>query len=214
MKTKAINSKDKEQRQKTILDAAEMLWQLQPECVPSVAKIASAAGIAKGTVYFYFHNKEELFFAIYERYLETFFDRIKARSSCIDQAMTLDELFTISRQFLLDFPNFLSIAVLCHNLPERGIYLENEYFFNKYTHKKLARIINTLKKQFPHTPQTLMLQSYALFLGLWLLIHPSLTKEQMKGNPSPCTYMNYYLSMLEAGLKNLWRGVLMNPEKT
>lgn len=107
MQIRATNPEDKELRREAILDAAEQLWLSQPERMSNVADIASAAGVAKGTVYLYFRSKEELFLAIHGRHVDTFFNRLKARANQPNQPMALDDLFAVNRAFLLDFPAFL-----------------------------------------------------------------------------------------------------------
>jgi len=49
---------DKEERRNALLDAAEALFLAQPGRMASVAEVAQAAGVAKGTVYLYFPSKE------------------------------------------------------------------------------------------------------------------------------------------------------------
>ena len=51
MQNRATNPEDKELRREAILDAAVKLWLAQPERMANMAEIATAAGLAKGTVY-------------------------------------------------------------------------------------------------------------------------------------------------------------------
>ena len=95
MQIRATNPEDKEQRREAILDAAEQLWLSQPERTSNVAEIASAAGLAKGTVYLYFRSKEELFLGIHERHVGTFFQRMTQRA-LQDKPMSLDSMFNTS----------------------------------------------------------------------------------------------------------------------
>ncbi len=208
MQSRATNPEDKELRRETILDAAEQLWLQQSEGMFNVAEIASTAKLAKGTVYLYFRSKEELFLALHERHLTTFFSRMKERAQQ-EQPMTLDDMFSVNRQFLLDFPAFLPLAALCHGLLERQIPLEIAYAFEEATYNRLNEIVAQLQKHFPQATQALMLQSYALFLGLWQLMRPSPLKELMKERELLPVCTEDYLHMLEAALKFLWRGALL-----
>ena len=55
--------------QKMILDAAEDLLAQKSLKEATLAQIADHANVAKGTVYYYFKNKEDILFAIFDRYL-------------------------------------------------------------------------------------------------------------------------------------------------
>ena len=52
-----------------ILDAAEALLQQKSLSDISLAQIAGAAGVSKGTLYYYYKNKNDLLFDITDRYL-------------------------------------------------------------------------------------------------------------------------------------------------
>jgi len=207
MQIRATNPEDKELRREAILDAAQQLWLTHPERLCNVADIAAAAGLAKGTVYLYFRSKEELFLAIHERHVGTFFSRMKARAQQATP-MTLDDLFSVNRQFLVDFPAFLPLATLCHGLLERQIPLDIAFAFEQHTYTQLDEVVEALRNHFPQATQALMLQSYALFLGLWQLMRPTPLKELMKERSLLCACTDDYLQMLEAALKSLWRGAL------
>lgn len=60
----ALASEDKQGRRDAILQAARALFVAGDGGLPAAAQIASAAGLAKGTVYLYFQTKEEIFAAL------------------------------------------------------------------------------------------------------------------------------------------------------
>lgn len=53
----------KENRRKLILKTAREVFAKHDYFLTTVDMIASAAGLAKGTIYLYFKNKEDLFFS-------------------------------------------------------------------------------------------------------------------------------------------------------
>lgn len=53
-----------------IIEAAESLLAQKPFSEISLAELALAAGISKGTLYYHFKNKNELLFAITDKYLD------------------------------------------------------------------------------------------------------------------------------------------------
>jgi AcrR family transcriptional regulator len=176
----------------------------------NVADIATAAQLAKGTVYLYFRSKEELFLAIHERHVDKFFTRVTERA-LQDTPMTIEDMFAIERQFLLDTPAFLPLATQCHGMLERHIPLEVGYAFEERTFTRLDAVVAAMQHHFPPMTQALMLQSYALILGLWQLLRPTPLKDLMKERSLTCACTNDYLLMLEAALRALWRGAL-SPE--
>ena len=72
-KQRAIAVEDKEVRRHALLDAAEALFLEHPDRMASVAEVAQAAGVAKGTVYLYFPSKEEMLLALHERHMAHYF---------------------------------------------------------------------------------------------------------------------------------------------
>lgn len=55
--------------QRLILDAAEHLLTQKSLKEITLAEIAEDADVAKGTVYYYYKNKEDILFAVFDRYL-------------------------------------------------------------------------------------------------------------------------------------------------
>ncbi|MBO0614829.1 TetR family transcriptional regulator [Thiothrix fructosivorans] len=207
MQIRATNPEDKEQRREAILDAAEQQWLAQPERMANVAEIAAAAGLAKGTVYLYFRSKEELFLAIHERHVENFFKSMITRAEQ-DTPMQMKDVFALTRQFLAATNAFLPIATQCHGMMERHIPLEVGYAFEERTYVRLNTAVTALQRHFPLVNQALMLQSYALILGLWQLMRPTPLKELMQERSLICACNNDYLFMLDTALNALWRGAL------
>ncbi|MEW6765046.1 MAG: TetR family transcriptional regulator [Pseudomonadota bacterium] len=205
MRSRAISTEDKAQRLDDILNAAERLWLAEPGRMPSVAEIAGGAGLAKGTVYLYFRSKEALFLALHERHVRQFFGHVIARAMQ-EPPMSIDDMIALQRQFLLDTPAFLPMAALSHGLLERHLPLDTAFEFEERTHAGLSATVEALRRHFPRITQELMLQSYALILGLWQLLRPSPLKELMKERELYCACTLDYLNMLEAALRALWHG--------
>ncbi|WP_310549848.1 TetR/AcrR family transcriptional regulator [Paenibacillus glufosinatiresistens] len=70
---------DRPDKQRAILDAAFSLFGSKGFYETRIAEVAELAGIAKGTVYLYFRNKEELFLAVSRRDCEQFMTQLAAR---------------------------------------------------------------------------------------------------------------------------------------
>ena len=76
MKQRARNDEDKAGRVGAILDAARQLWDESSYGEFTVGAVAERAGIVKGTVFLYFPTKERLLFAVFESYLDEYFDAV------------------------------------------------------------------------------------------------------------------------------------------
>jgi AcrR family transcriptional regulator len=60
-----------------LIDAAERLFTGQGFHATSLGAVADEAGFTKGAVYSNFASKEDLFFAVYERRVETFLPELE-----------------------------------------------------------------------------------------------------------------------------------------
>jgi len=202
---RAVNAADKAERLRAILDAAERLWLAQPEALPSVAAIAGEAGLSKGAVYLYLPSKEALWLALHERQLQAFFTQVQARARA-PTSMGLDDLLAELRGFLDDTPAFLPLAVLSHGLLERQIPLELGLAFETRTQAALAEVVAELQPHFPQVSVALMMQSYALILGLWQLLRPTPLKALLLARGLGDGTASEYHAMLGQALHTLWQG--------
>ena len=69
---------EKERRRAEILDAAEALYAKKGWDAVTVDQVARSARLSRGLVYVYFHDKEDLLFAIGERAMRLLRDRFHA----------------------------------------------------------------------------------------------------------------------------------------
>ena len=76
---RARNPERKEERRQLLLGAARRLIAARPLQEIAIAEVAAEAGLAKGTVYLYFATKEELFLALTEDELWSWFAEVDAR---------------------------------------------------------------------------------------------------------------------------------------
>ena len=88
-----------------ILDVSWQLFQQKGYRGVSMDEICLQAGITKPTLYYYFHNKEELFARVLERRLKNFHEAISAAGSLAERlqnvARTILESFESDYSFLL-----------------------------------------------------------------------------------------------------------------
>lgn len=83
----------KEEKRELILDTAESLMMQISEREISVASIAKAAGIGKGSIYYYFQSKEEILYAVIERaykmVIQEYFHSIDSRLPALEKIKIL-----------------------------------------------------------------------------------------------------------------------------
>jgi AcrR family transcriptional regulator len=77
MRTALTRAERQAETRSRIIDAAERQFSGRGFHATSIDAVADAAGFTKGAVYSNFDSKEDLFFAVYERRVNRFLDRVK-----------------------------------------------------------------------------------------------------------------------------------------
>src|SRR5256885_2607038 len=111
VRQRALHLEAKDERRCAILDAVERLFIRYPRRLAGVAEVASAAGVAKGTIYLYFASKEELLLALHERNSEHFFTDLIERLQRSEHIL-IDDVLEIVRARVLRSPTYLPLAGL------------------------------------------------------------------------------------------------------
>lgn len=90
--------REKEQRRSDIVDAAERVFFSKGVWTATMDDVAEAAELSKGTLYLYFKNKEELYYAINYRGLRILIDLFN--KAALQGKTGLEKTFLIGRAFL------------------------------------------------------------------------------------------------------------------
>ncbi len=192
LRTKAISEEQKAIRRSVIIRSARELFEKSDFHEISMREIARRAGMAKGTVFFYFKTKEELFLACVREELGRWHDRFDAMLREYQKThkpadFDVDELVEIMVKSLDEnntFSRFISIVevVLNHNID----------FDEMLAHKKfvLARAVPTgklLEEIIPYFKPSdgIKLYNYAFFItaGLYPAAEPSETTRKVFTKP-------------------------------
>lgn len=208
VKQRAIGTEDKEERRRQILVAAEKLFLKHPERMASVSEVATAAGLAKGTVYLYFPSKEEMLLALHERHVAHFFAQLMRKLSEAGP-IGFDDVFPVTLHHLIRLPGYLELTSRCFGLMDRAIPKDTALAFK-------ARIAATLQAAGVHLERhfgmpagagvTLLLHSYGLIVGLWQLLHPNERFGRAMQRPELKALHRDYEKEIETALRSLWRG--------
>lgn len=207
---RAVQAEDKAARRAAILDAAEALLTEDSENLASVAQVAEAAGLAKGTMYLYFKSKEEIIMAVHERHSMALFDRIDKLFAEAGTDMTVERAIDSFCQFVHDTPLYLQLGCFCHLTLERNIDLEVVYQFRLAISARLQKAGAMLEACFPTLPPMAGLQllhdTYAFALGSWQLAEPSYLGHEMNQRPGMEFFRRDFYQDLRRGLLALWGG--------
>lgn len=211
VKQRAIAVPDKEERRNALLDAAESLFLAHPERMASVAEVAQAAGVAKGTVYLYFPSKEEMLLSLHERHMALFFAALMRRLH--DSRSTgFDEIWATTRDHLVRLPGYLPLTSRCLGLMDRDIPTQAAIAFKIRVGEALAGAGGGLERHFPALGRgggvTLLQHSYGLIVGLWQLMHPIERFGTAMERAELAMFKRDYERELEQALRALWSGTL------
>jgi AcrR family transcriptional regulator len=167
-----LTDEHRERRRRLLLDAAHRLFG-ERKALPPVADIASAAGLAKGTVYLYFRTKEEIFVALLE---DSFSQLFVALGPMLAQLAIergdAGRIFAIAYAGLVrDSGDLLTLAALANTVLEKNLPLEPMQRFKRKLAEGISEAGALLEERIggraPGWGATLLLQTYALTLGLW-----------------------------------------------
>ncbi|WP_424353770.1 TetR/AcrR family transcriptional regulator [Methanobacterium sp. MBAC-LM] len=110
MPIKSRKEREKEQRRKDIIDAAESLFFKKGYDNVSMNDIAKEVELSKATIYLYFENKEELFFAIVLRGTRILNAMIREAAAAAENGIDKVAAFRVAyHKFTKDYPDYIHI---------------------------------------------------------------------------------------------------------
>ena len=105
-----INKKNKNNKYHLILEAAVKVFARQGFYQSTIAQIAREAGVADGTIYLYFKNKDDILVNFFQYKTKQVFERFRAE---VNQAeSSLDKLRNLIRRHLAEFQRDRDMAIL------------------------------------------------------------------------------------------------------
>ena len=210
---RAVQAEDKAARRATILNAAEALIERDPENFASVAQVAEAAGLAKGTVYLYFRTKEEIVLAVHAQHSERMFAELEVVLARHGRELTPEHVAEAFCGFVTANPVFLHVGAACHSSFQRNIDPDAMLEFRAWIGGRLADFGPRLEALFPALGAgngiALLQATYSLALGMWQLCDP--TQKRARGigeRPELAVFDRDFRQDLKVALLALWRGYL------
>jgi AcrR family transcriptional regulator len=208
---RAIAVEDKEERRQELLDAVEKLYLRHPDRMPNVAEVASAAGLAKGTVYLYFPAKEDMLLALHERHVAGFFTELM-RKLAEPGPLDFDDVFGVTLRHLIRVPGYLPLTSRCFGMMDRETPLDSAIAFKTRVAKVLGLGGAALERHFPELGRgggvLILMHSYGLIVGLWQLLHPNERFGRAMDRPELKLLKLDYEREIEKALRALWSGTL------
>lgn len=206
---RAVLPEDKSQRRAAILHAAEALLRRAPMGAFSVDALARRAGLAKGTVYLYYGSREEVLLAVHAERAEQLFDAIeRALSAPAPSAQTVARA---TLRFLRAHPEFLPLAANCRGMLENNVGAEAALAYKLALGKRLAGVGARIEALFPGLAQgagvALLMNAYALMIGLWQLSDPPACLREVLKRPDMRMFRVDFDKQLMAALTDLWHAM-------
>ena len=208
----AIASEEKQARRNAILEAARTLLTSHGPDLPSAARIAESAGLAKGTVYLYFRSKEEIFLALLSEGLlallpdiETALEMTQGRRQAKVTAFIAAYVDYVVRR-----PELLGLDAMCQVLDrnvEPAVLRESQIaFFTRLCATGIC-VESSLTVPSGHGV-TLLMRTFALTRGLWqsFRVHEGQTSLHTGSALSPMSLD--FGSELKEALTEYWHGAL------
>jgi len=128
-----------EGRKAQILEAARVLFTRNGYSKTSVDEIASSLGMAKSALYYYYKNKEHLFFDSFSSEWENNINKFKQKAALEDDPYR--RIIT----FNLETLKYYESVVLQHKIPVK-ILIETRNMFRDFVYKLIDKHINFLSE--------------------------------------------------------------------
>jgi AcrR family transcriptional regulator len=213
VKQRARKEEDKQARRRTILGAAARMLQRRSYGELTMAEVARKCGLAKGTLYLYFHSKEALFLAALEDELAEWFADLTVQLATIDpQRDEVDRFADMLAATLAARPTLNDLLALVHNVLEQNIEPDVALAFKQMLLARLTLGGRALETVLPRLPEgsgpRLLLRIYAMVVGLRQMADPSPTVAKVLELPEMAPLRVDFRSDLAETIVHLVRGML------
>lgn len=180
VKQRARKEEDKAARRHAILVAATRMLRRRPYAEITMAEVARKCGLAKGTLYLYFHSKEALFLAALEEELAQWFLDLTAQLVTLDPSRDeVERMAAMIASTLAARSSLGDLLGLVHNVLEQNIEPDAALAFKQMLLEKLTVGGRALESVLPRLPPgsgpRLLLRIYAVVVGLRQMAEPAPT---------------------------------------
>jgi len=197
----------KSERRAAIVRAAEgLLSRREPSDSCSVEMLARKAGLAKGTVYLYFRSREEVLLAVHEKQTHEVFDVVE-RALGVPGA-SADSVVHTGVRYLHAHPQFYPLAANCRTMLDTNVSTEAAMAFKVGLGKRLYVLGQRIEEIYPGLRPgegaALLMNSYAMIVGLWQQADPPQSLRAVMDRPEMAIFKIDFERQLTAALLDLW----------
>jgi AcrR family transcriptional regulator len=201
-----VAPEEKSQRRAAIVRAAEALLRRDPAGTFSVEALARRAGLAKGTVYLYFGTREEVMLALHEKQSHELFDVVERALGEPDAGGP--GVVRAGLAYLRAHPEFYPLAGSCRGMLDTNIGTEAAFAFKVGVGTRLAPLGARIEALYPGLAPgegaALLMNNYALMIGLWQLADPPLCLRKVMQRPEMAIFRIDFERQLERALLDQW----------
>ena len=213
---RARSAQDKDLRRAHLIGAATQLFADADFDAVTIARVAQAAGVAKGTAYIYFATKEALFLELVRAELTAWLDDLVATLQRLRARQPLDAVPGAIARSMAQRPALQRLLMLLHTVIEPKIDEATARDFKLFLQALLSRASAAIVAKIPGLQvaqaTTLILQLHALVIGLAQLSNPPpVIARVMADNPALQFMQIDFESFLRQTLTTLVRGTLAAP---
>jgi AcrR family transcriptional regulator len=211
---RARQPEQKEKRRQAILDAALRLWLREKEDGEfTMSRLAEQTGLAKGTLYLYFGTKEELFLALLEGMLGSWFDELIHKLRPLAGKGTATRVARVLSRTLADREPLTRLFPLLASVLEPGMNAQTAIDFKQSVCARATEAEATLEQAVPGLPagegHRVLVHALALTTGLRQMYENEKTLQQiMPLEPGMRCFPSTVAHELEIALTALIRGFL------
>ena len=211
---RARSAEDKDLRRAQLIAAATQLFADADFDAVTIARVADAAGVAKGTAYIYFATKEALFLELVRAELLLWLDELVLKLRRLRARNLSDAVPAAMARSLAEHPALCRLLILLHTVIEPKIDAASaadfKYFLRDLLSRISAEIVNKLPAMQAEQAQTLVLQMHALVISVAQLSSPPPVIAQVIADNPELQFMQIdFESFLRSTLTTLVRGTLV-----
>lgn len=178
--------------------------------LPTVAEIAAVAGVAKGTVYLSFPNKAAIFTALLDDALAHLFAGLAPLVAALpeDRARLPAVFATGYARLVVDADTLLPLAALAHDDSHAGRRTPSMRALHDRLASRFAAVGEAAEHRLGLAPGQgvrLLLQTWAMTLGLWQTLAPEGASDAELTEPARAIFARDFAAELRSAVARLWR---------
>ena len=203
---RAVAPEAKSEKRAAIVNAVQELARRDLSASYSVEQLARKAGLAKGTVYLYFKTREEMLLAVHEKQAHELFDVVERALAA--PGASAGKVVKAGLRYLKAHPEFYPLAANCRSMLDKNVGTEAAFAFKVGIGRRLEPLGARIEQLYPGLKRgegaVLLMNNYAMIVGLWQLADPPLSLRPVMHRPEMQLFKLDFERQLTAALLDLW----------